>query len=38
MGQDNRRIAAELGLSEAAIDAMVEDGVLYAEAAIGAHE
>ena len=36
MGQDNRRIAASLGLSADEIEAMVNDGVLYAEAAVGA--
>ncbi len=36
MGQDNRRIAAELGLSATEIDEMVNDGVLYAEDAVGA--
>ena len=35
MGQDNRRIAAALGLSAVEIEAMVQDGVLYAEAAVG---
>jgi hypothetical protein len=36
MGQDNRRIAASLGFSTEQIDAMVKDGVLHAEAAVGA--
>ena len=36
MGQDNRRIAISLGLSTEQIDGMVKDGVLYAEAAVGA--
>ena len=36
MGQDNRRIAASLGLSAEEIEAMVQDGVLYAETAVGA--
>jgi crotonobetainyl-CoA:carnitine CoA-transferase CaiB-like acyl-CoA transferase len=35
LGQDNRRIAASLGFSDEAIDAMARDGVLYAEAAAG---
>ena len=34
LGQDNRRIAASLGLSAEAVDAMVRDGVLYNEAAV----
>jgi len=34
LGQHNREIAATLGFSQAEIDAMVEDGVLYAEAAV----
>ncbi len=33
LGQDNHRIAASLGFSDEAIDAMARDGVLYAEAA-----
>lgn len=33
LGQDNRRIAASLGLSTETVDAMVRDGVLYNEAA-----
>jgi len=36
LGQDNRRIAASLGFSTEQIDAMVKDGVLHAEAAVGA--
>jgi crotonobetainyl-CoA:carnitine CoA-transferase CaiB-like acyl-CoA transferase len=31
LGQHNREVAAKLGFSEAEIDAMVKDGVLYAE-------
>ena len=34
MGQHNREIATSLGYSPAQIDAMVSDGVLYAEAAV----
>jgi len=34
MGEHNREIAAKLGFSAAEIDAMVADGVLYAEAAV----
>ncbi|HEX4885172.1 MAG TPA: CoA transferase [Casimicrobiaceae bacterium] len=34
MGQHNREIAAELGFPATAIDAMVSDGVLYAEPAV----
>jgi crotonobetainyl-CoA:carnitine CoA-transferase CaiB-like acyl-CoA transferase len=34
LGQDNRRIAASLGLSAGTVDAMVRDGVLYNEAAV----
>ena len=34
MGQHNREIAAKLGFSKADIDAMVKDGVLYAEEAV----
>jgi crotonobetainyl-CoA:carnitine CoA-transferase CaiB-like acyl-CoA transferase len=34
LGQHNRAIAASLGYSEADIDAMVKDGVLYAEKAV----
>ncbi|MBB4425407.1 crotonobetainyl-CoA:carnitine CoA-transferase CaiB-like acyl-CoA transferase [Bradyrhizobium sp. CIR48] len=34
LGQDNRRIAASLGLSAEAVDAMVRDGVLYNEVAV----
>jgi len=34
LGQHNRDIAARLGYSEAEIDRMVRDGVLYAEAAV----
>jgi crotonobetainyl-CoA:carnitine CoA-transferase CaiB-like acyl-CoA transferase len=33
MGQHNRAIAADLGYSPEEIDALVRDGVLYAEAA-----
>jgi crotonobetainyl-CoA:carnitine CoA-transferase CaiB-like acyl-CoA transferase len=36
MGQHNREIAAKLGFPAAEIDAMVADGVLYAEAAVAA--
>jgi len=35
MGQHNRGIATMLGYSETEIDAMIEDGVLYAEEAVG---
>jgi crotonobetainyl-CoA:carnitine CoA-transferase CaiB-like acyl-CoA transferase len=35
MGQHNRQIAARLGFTEAEIDAMVNDGVLHAEEAVG---
>lgn len=35
LGQHNREIAAGLGLSEADIDTLVKDGVLYAEEAVG---
>ncbi len=35
LGQHNRAIAAKLGYAPADIDAMVADGVLYAEAAVG---
>jgi crotonobetainyl-CoA:carnitine CoA-transferase CaiB-like acyl-CoA transferase len=35
LGQHNRDIAASLGYSQADIDALVDDGVLYAEAAAG---
>jgi crotonobetainyl-CoA:carnitine CoA-transferase CaiB-like acyl-CoA transferase len=35
LGQHNRAIAANLGYESADIDAMVRDGVLYAEAAVG---
>ena len=35
MGQDNRRIATSLGISVEEIDAMVNEGVLYAEEAVG---
>jgi crotonobetainyl-CoA:carnitine CoA-transferase CaiB-like acyl-CoA transferase len=35
MGQHNREIAAKLGFSKEDIDAMVKDGVLYAEEAVG---
>jgi crotonobetainyl-CoA:carnitine CoA-transferase CaiB-like acyl-CoA transferase len=35
MGQDNRRIATSLGISAEEIDAMVNEGVLYAEEAVG---
>jgi len=34
MGQHNRHIASTLGYSEGEIDAMVKDGVLYAEPAV----
>ena len=34
LGQHNRAIAGELGYSAAAIDALVRDGVLYAEEAV----
>jgi crotonobetainyl-CoA:carnitine CoA-transferase CaiB-like acyl-CoA transferase len=34
LGQHNREIARELGFAAADIDAMVEDGVLYAEEAV----
>jgi crotonobetainyl-CoA:carnitine CoA-transferase CaiB-like acyl-CoA transferase len=34
MGQHNRAIAAGLGYTEAAIDTLVRDGVLYAESAV----
>lgn len=34
MGQHNREVAAELGFGAAEIEAMVRDGVLYAEAAV----
>ena len=34
LGQHNRAIAAGLGYSEADIDALLKDGVLYAEAAV----
>jgi len=34
LGQHNRAIAARLGYAEADIEAMVRDGVLYAEAAV----
>jgi crotonobetainyl-CoA:carnitine CoA-transferase CaiB-like acyl-CoA transferase len=34
LGQHNRAIAASLGYSEADIDAMTRDGVLYAEKAV----
>jgi crotonobetainyl-CoA:carnitine CoA-transferase CaiB-like acyl-CoA transferase len=34
LGQHNREIASELGFSAAEIDAMVKDGVLYAEEAV----
>jgi crotonobetainyl-CoA:carnitine CoA-transferase CaiB-like acyl-CoA transferase len=34
MGQHNRRIAGDLGYSKREIDAMVRDGVLYAEEAV----
>ena len=35
LGQHNREIAMELGFSEAEVNAMAGDGVLYAEAAAG---
>ena len=35
LGQHNRAIAAKLGYSAGDIDAMVRDGVLYAEEAVG---
>lgn len=35
LGQHNRDIAASVGYSEAEIEAMVADGVLYAEEAVG---
>ena len=34
LGQHNREIAAKLGYSAGEIDAMVRDGVLYAEEAV----
>jgi crotonobetainyl-CoA:carnitine CoA-transferase CaiB-like acyl-CoA transferase len=34
LGQHNREVAAELGFGAAEIEAMVRDGVLYAEAAV----
>ena len=34
MGQHNRAIAKALGYSEGAVEALVKDGVLYAEAAV----
>ena len=34
LGQHNREIASELGFGAADIDAMVRDGVLYAEASV----
>jgi crotonobetainyl-CoA:carnitine CoA-transferase CaiB-like acyl-CoA transferase len=34
LGQHNRDIASKLGYSQAEIDALVRDGVLYAEAAV----
>jgi hypothetical protein len=34
LGQHNREIAAELGYTGGEIDAMVGDGVLYAEEAV----
>ena len=34
LGQHNREIAAKLGYPAAEIDAMVRDGVLYAEEAV----
>jgi crotonobetainyl-CoA:carnitine CoA-transferase CaiB-like acyl-CoA transferase len=34
LGQHNREIAAKLGFSDADIEAMVQDGVLYAEEAV----
>jgi crotonobetainyl-CoA:carnitine CoA-transferase CaiB-like acyl-CoA transferase len=36
LGQHNREIAAQLGFAPAEVDAMVADGVLYAEAAVAA--
>lgn len=36
LGQHNREIARELGYSEADVEAMVSDGVLYAEEAVAA--
>jgi crotonobetainyl-CoA:carnitine CoA-transferase CaiB-like acyl-CoA transferase len=35
LGQHNREIAASLGYAQAEIDALVKDGVLYAEEAVG---
>jgi crotonobetainyl-CoA:carnitine CoA-transferase CaiB-like acyl-CoA transferase len=35
LGEHNRQIAAELGLTPPEIDAMAADGVLYAEPAVG---
>jgi crotonobetainyl-CoA:carnitine CoA-transferase CaiB-like acyl-CoA transferase len=35
LGQHNREVAAALGYSETEIDAMIHDGVLYAEDAVG---
>jgi crotonobetainyl-CoA:carnitine CoA-transferase CaiB-like acyl-CoA transferase len=35
LGQHNLEIAAQLGFSASDIDAMVNDGVLYAEEAVG---
>jgi crotonobetainyl-CoA:carnitine CoA-transferase CaiB-like acyl-CoA transferase len=37
MGQHNRSIAKSLGYSECAVDALINDGVLYAEAAVAKH-
>jgi crotonobetainyl-CoA:carnitine CoA-transferase CaiB-like acyl-CoA transferase len=37
LGQHNRDVAASLGYSEAEVDAMVRDGVLYAEPAAAEH-
>jgi crotonobetainyl-CoA:carnitine CoA-transferase CaiB-like acyl-CoA transferase len=37
MGQHNRSIAKSLGYSESAVDALINDGVLYAEAAVAKH-
>ena len=34
LGQHNREIARELGYPDAAVDAMVKGGVLYAETAV----
>jgi crotonobetainyl-CoA:carnitine CoA-transferase CaiB-like acyl-CoA transferase len=34
LGQHNREIAAKLGYTQPEIDAMVRDGVLYAEEAV----